>query len=97
VLKIAAAVAAAPLVIAIYAFVAYPLILWITARLIPRPKPVGPVGAWPSVTVTVPVYNAEANIRATLERLLELDYPRERLQLLVISDASTDRTDAIVR
>jgi cellulose synthase/poly-beta-1,6-N-acetylglucosamine synthase-like glycosyltransferase len=96
VLKIAAAAAAAPLVIAIYAFVAYPLILWIAARLIPKRKSVGPAGAWPSVTITVPVYNAEANIRATLERLLELDYPRDQLQLLVISDASSDRTDAIV-
>ena len=51
---------------------------------------------WPSVTITVPAYNAERSIRATLESLLELDYPRDRLQILVLSDASTDGTDAIV-
>jgi glycosyltransferase involved in cell wall biosynthesis len=49
------------------------------------------------VTVTVPVYNVVSSIRSTLERLLELDYPRERLQLLVLSDASHDGTDDVVK
>jgi glycosyltransferase involved in cell wall biosynthesis len=49
------------------------------------------------VTITVPVYNAVSSIRTTLERLLELDYPRDRLQLLVLSDASNDGTDDVVR
>ena len=47
--------------------------------------------------MTVPVYNAVSSIRETLERILEVDYPRDRLQLLVISDASTDGTDDVVR
>jgi cellulose synthase/poly-beta-1,6-N-acetylglucosamine synthase-like glycosyltransferase len=49
------------------------------------------------LTVTVPVYNAVSSIRATLERLLEVDYPRDRLQLLVLSDASHDGTDDVVK
>jgi cellulose synthase/poly-beta-1,6-N-acetylglucosamine synthase-like glycosyltransferase len=49
------------------------------------------------VTITVPVYNAVSSIRTTLERLLVLDYPRDRLQLLVLSDASNDGTDDVVR
>jgi glycosyltransferase involved in cell wall biosynthesis len=49
------------------------------------------------VTVTVPVYNAVHSIRAALERLLELDYPGDRLQILVLSDASNDGTDEAVR
>jgi cellulose synthase/poly-beta-1,6-N-acetylglucosamine synthase-like glycosyltransferase len=49
------------------------------------------------VTITVPVYNSVSGIRTTLERLLELDYPRDRLQLLVLSDASNDGTDDVVR
>jgi cellulose synthase/poly-beta-1,6-N-acetylglucosamine synthase-like glycosyltransferase len=44
----------------------------------------------------VPVYNAFANIGETLERLIDVDYPKERLQILVISDASTDGTDEVV-
>lgn len=94
---LAAAIAVAPLVIALYAYVAYPLILIIIAKL--RPQRITTfIGApWPSVTITVPVYNAVSTITSTLESVLQLDYPRELLQLLVISDASTDGTDDIVR
>jgi len=48
------------------------------------------------VTLTVPVYNEASSIRATLERLLDLDYPKDRIQLLVLSDASNDGTDDVV-
>jgi biofilm PGA synthesis N-glycosyltransferase PgaC len=47
------------------------------------------------VTVLLPVYNGEAFLRKKLESILALDYPRDLLQILVISDGSTDRTDAI--
>src|ERR1700719_4175529 len=77
--------AAAPLAIATYAYVGYPLLLLIGARLRPRRIDTREGGTWPAVTITVPVYNAAARIRGTLERLLELDYPRDRLQVLVIS------------
>jgi len=87
----------APIVIAAYAYVGYPLILWVIAAIRPvRVLPKASVG-WPSVTITVPVYNAVSSIRGTLERLLALDYPTDRLQVLVISDASTDGTDDEVR
>jgi cellulose synthase/poly-beta-1,6-N-acetylglucosamine synthase-like glycosyltransferase len=49
------------------------------------------------VTITIPVYNEGAILGDTLERALALDYPQERRQILVVSDASTDRTDEIVR
>jgi glycosyltransferase involved in cell wall biosynthesis len=94
---IAAIFAAAPLVIALYAYAGYPLILWIVASVRPRGSSARNTARWPSVTITVPVYNALSSIGATLESLLELDYPRDRLQILVISDASTDRTDDVVR
>jgi cellulose synthase/poly-beta-1,6-N-acetylglucosamine synthase-like glycosyltransferase len=42
------------------------------------------------------VFNEEANIRSTLESLLRLEYPRDKVQILVISDASTDMTEQIV-
>jgi glycosyltransferase involved in cell wall biosynthesis len=97
VFALAVVIAAAPIVTALYAYVAYPAIIWAVA---PR-RPRGSAGAqhndWPTVTVTIPVYNAVASIRATLERLLELDYPRDRLQLLILSDASNDGTEDVVR
>lgn len=52
---------------------------------------------WPTVSVSLPAYNEEAVIGETLENLLELDYPEDKLQIVVVSDASTDRTDEIVR
>jgi len=49
------------------------------------------------VSITVPCYNEEASIAVTLEALLRVDYPADRLQIVVVSDASTDQTDDIVR
>ena len=94
-LELAIVVAAAPLAIAVYAYIGYPAILWMLSRR-RRGDRWDSSFAWPEVTVTVPVFNAASTIGATLEGLLELDYPRERLQLLVLSDASTDGTDAVV-
>ena len=49
------------------------------------------------VSVLMAVHNGEAMIRRKLESLLALDYPRELLDIFVISDGSTDGTEAIVR
>ena len=48
-----------------------------------------------SVTVLLPVYNGASFLRPKLESILALDYPKELLEVLVISDASTDATDSI--
>jgi glycosyltransferase involved in cell wall biosynthesis len=93
---LAVLIAAAPVGIALYAYVAYPAIIWAVARLRPRIHSGAQSEAWPSVTITVPVYNEVSSIRTTLERLLELDYPKDKLQLLVLSDASNDGTDDVV-
>ena len=97
VLSLAVVIAAAPVVTALYAYLIYPAILWAVTRRHSTGKPRVRADDWPSVTITVPVYNAVASIRSTLQFLLELDYPKERLQLLVLSDASTDGTDDVVR
>jgi glycosyltransferase involved in cell wall biosynthesis len=93
----ASLLAASPLVVALSAYVVYPAVLWIIAGMRTVPGYNSRVLEWPTVTITVPVYNAASSIRATLDHLLELDYPRERIQILVISDASDDGTDEIVR
>jgi cellulose synthase/poly-beta-1,6-N-acetylglucosamine synthase-like glycosyltransferase len=95
--SVAIAIVAAPLIIAIYAYVGYPAALWVITRFHVKHEPPQAGNEWPTVTVTVPVYNAMAGIRATLEGLMSLDYPRDKLQLLVLSDASTDGTDDVVR
>src|SRR6188768_729341 len=86
-----------PLLVGIYAYFVYPAVLWLATRNRPAwvlpPEP----AEWPLITITLPVYNEERVIRQRLENLIALDYPESRRHILVLSDASTDRTDDIAR
>lgn len=77
-----------------YTYAGYPLLIQALARL--RPRPVRSAAGEPSISVVLAAYNEEANIGRKLENLLSLDYPRDKLQIIVVSDGSTDRTDEIV-
>ncbi len=73
----------------------YPLLLaWLATR---RPRPVSKHFDAKTVTVLLAVHNGERWIRDKLRSLLQLDYPRELLQIVVISDGSTDGTEAAAR
>jgi cellulose synthase/poly-beta-1,6-N-acetylglucosamine synthase-like glycosyltransferase len=86
-----------PAVIFGYAYAGYPLLLGALAARRPRPALPPEPAEWPWITVTVPCHNEEGRLRAALDGLLRADYPADRRQVLVISDASTDRTDDIAR
>jgi len=80
----------------LYAYVGYPLILLALPRRPRREKEAGPTARhWPDLSITVPIHNEAANLRGLLENLLALEYPGRR-QILVVSDGSTDTSDAIV-
>jgi glycosyltransferase involved in cell wall biosynthesis len=79
----------------IWTLVGYPLFTAALARV--RPKRVRKADETPSVTVIVPAYNEEAVIARRLDNLLALDYPADKLAVVVTSDASSDRTDEIVQ
>ena len=51
----------------------------------------------PTVTVIITAYNEEAVIRTKIENTLMIEYPKDKLEILVASDGSSDNTDAIVR
>ncbi|MGL6278303.1 MAG: glycosyltransferase family 2 protein [Gaiella sp.] len=73
----------------------YPLAAQALARV--RARPVRTDPTWePDVTVIVAAYNEETVIERRLENLLALDYPPDRLQVVVASDASSDRTNELV-
>ena len=72
----------------------YPFAAAALARL--RPRPVRKDDATPDVSVIVAAHDEEDVIARRVENLLELDYPPERLEIVVASDGSTDRTDEIV-
>ncbi len=80
-----------------YAYFLYPGLLRLWGMIRPVPREFGDPPEWPLVTIVVPSYNEEKAIRRTIESLLAIDYPAERRQILIVSDASTDRTDDIVR
>ncbi|HYR08809.1 MAG TPA: glycosyltransferase family 2 protein [Longimicrobium sp.] len=84
------------LLLPLYAYAGYPLLLWIFAPRRRRDGAAEPA-EWPRISITVPAYNEEAEIGATLQSLLALDYPAERRQIVVVSDGSTDGTDDVVR
>jgi cellulose synthase/poly-beta-1,6-N-acetylglucosamine synthase-like glycosyltransferase len=73
--------------------VLYPAVAVALARVSQRRVDKGDVE--PTVTIVVAAYNEETVIARRLENLLALDYPRDKLQLVVSSDASTDRTEEI--
>jgi cellulose synthase/poly-beta-1,6-N-acetylglucosamine synthase-like glycosyltransferase len=86
-----------PVVIGLYAYLGYPLLLKLVAAIRNQSNPSTADFPWPLITITVPCYNEEKSIRATLEALLRVEYPVDRRQIVVISDASSDGTDDIVR
>jgi cellulose synthase/poly-beta-1,6-N-acetylglucosamine synthase-like glycosyltransferase len=85
-----------PVILGLYAYAGYPAILWLIARRRKVPA-TGSLSVLPGVTVIVPAYNEETQIGGAIDALLKQDYPPDRLHVMVLSDASTDGTDSIVR
>lgn len=82
--------------ILLYTYVGYPLLLAVLAAF--RGNRAAPLeGYCPPLSVLIAARNEEASIGRKLEETLALDYPPDRLEIVVVSDGSTDRTDAIVR
>src|SRR4028118_1709338 len=78
-----------------YTYAGYPLLVWIYSRS--RPKPVRQNDIEPTVSFVITAYNEEKDLARKLENTLAIDYPKEKLEIIVASDGSTDRTDEIVR
>lgn len=79
----------------VYTYAGYPAILALVARFRPEPGPFP--AAEPLVTLLIAAYNEEAEIARKLENSLALDYPADKLQILIVADGSSDRTPEIVR
>lgn len=77
-----------------YVYVGYPLLVYLASVLFP--KSINRSNIEPRVTVLITAFNEEAAIREKLDNTLKIDYPADKLEILVASDGSTDRTDGIV-
>lgn len=77
-----------------YTYGGYPLLISALARL--RPRPTRTAEIEPTVSVVLAAHNEGPRIGAKLDNLLALDYPPEKLQVVVVSDGSTDDTNDVV-
>jgi cellulose synthase/poly-beta-1,6-N-acetylglucosamine synthase-like glycosyltransferase len=78
-----------------YTYIGYPMLMFVLSRV--YALPVKRVTIFPRVSMIIAAHNEEADIAAKLENALALDYPRERLEIVVASDCSSDRTDEIIK
>lgn len=78
----------------IYTYIGYPVQLWLTSRLLPKPVLRG--SQTPEVVMIVVGHNEAHRIEAKIRTCLNQNYPADKLTVLVVSDGSTDRTHDIV-
>lgn len=79
-----------------YVYFGYPLLLSAITLLRKKTTKVQELCV-PAVSLIIAAYNEEAVIGDKIENSLQLDYPRDKLEIIVFSDASSDRTDEIVK
>lgn len=84
----------AALAVLAYTYVGYPSLIWVLARCFPRAVHRGPY--LPRVALIIVAHNEAVRIGRKLDNCLGLDYPKEKLRILVASDGSDDETNEIV-
>jgi cellulose synthase/poly-beta-1,6-N-acetylglucosamine synthase-like glycosyltransferase len=78
----------------LYTYAGYPLWMYLRSRLQPRPPRQG--SNLPTVSIILAVHNGAGLLRQKIAHLLALDYPRDRVEITIVSDGSTDGTDDIL-
>jgi cellulose synthase/poly-beta-1,6-N-acetylglucosamine synthase-like glycosyltransferase len=78
-----------------YTYFGYPLLTLFLSLFVRNPVDKDDIE--PTVTFLITAYNEEKNIKQKLENTLSLDYPTDKLEIMVASDGSTDNTDKIVK
>lgn len=78
-----------------YTYIGFPLVSWIRSGMFRRTWTTADVT--PAISVLIAAHNEESCIGDKIRNMLELDYPEDRLQIVVVSDGSTDRTMEILR
>jgi cellulose synthase/poly-beta-1,6-N-acetylglucosamine synthase-like glycosyltransferase len=79
----------------VYAYILFPLIVLLRGRLLTRPFTQSDIT--PRVTIIVAAHNEESSIGEKVRNLLSIDYPPDRLEVIIASDGSDDDTEKIVR
>lgn len=80
-----------------YGYAGYPIVLWIAGRLFGHGDSVPDGQHAPGVSLIVPVHNEESRVARKIANTAQLMYPSDRLQVLFVSDGSTDGTVEMLR
>jgi len=83
------------LLLCLYPYLLYPVVVFAWAKIVGESSS-QPGGCQPHISVVISVYNEERVIREKIDNTLQLLYPEHLLEILVVSDGSTDRTNEIV-
>lgn len=83
------------LLVIAYAYFGYGALIWLISRFVGKPPRL--TDELPPVSVVIAAYNEAPIISARIENVLALDYPADRLELLVVTDGCTDGTEAAIR
>jgi cellulose synthase/poly-beta-1,6-N-acetylglucosamine synthase-like glycosyltransferase len=82
----------------LYSYMGYPIFLWLLSLFRNKASSSERDSTpWPEVSIVISAHNEESVIGRRIENLLDLDYPPDRIQILLGSDGSTDRTGEIIR
>lgn len=79
-----------------YSYFIYPLILKLIPARSTKPAEIIADNKLPQLSLIITAHNEEGRIREKLENSLQIDYPKDRLEIIIASDFSTDTTDSIV-
>ena len=85
------------LIFIFFVYLGYPILIWIQKEVFPKPVMKEKPLEWPSVSVILICFNEYENIVQRIENLLSLDYPDDKLEIVVTSDGSTDGTEQLVK
>ncbi|MCK5091151.1 MAG: glycosyltransferase, partial [Gammaproteobacteria bacterium] len=80
----------------LFAYIGYPMMLVLINKVRKPTSRLDDDRYIPSVSLIIPVHNEEHIIREKLHNIFQLDYPEEKLELIIVSDDSTDKTREIV-
>jgi cellulose synthase/poly-beta-1,6-N-acetylglucosamine synthase-like glycosyltransferase len=81
-----------------YTYIGYPLFIWLMSRRRNELSlDLDKINVWPTVDIVIPVYNERQNILRKLENLRLLQYPKEKLRIMFVSDGSNDGTNDLLQ
>jgi cellulose synthase/poly-beta-1,6-N-acetylglucosamine synthase-like glycosyltransferase len=85
-------------IVLFYVYLGYPVLILFLSKLLPKPyvkfsdEELQDTSLLPSISIFIPAYNEEPVIEKKIRNTLELDYPKEKLEIVVASDGSSDKT-----